>query len=279
MRSLDRLVAVLGISRLLGVSGLLGLSALPGAACGRTPSARAAPVASSPAASAAPARPAPVVVASSSVLPTTAGPARLVVPRVAGAVVIDAELEGKKMWEGDSGSTRNFKDVAGHGMVPYTEAKARWGDGKLYLMLYAGDLDLQGKVRAHDGPVERDDAFHLEFGHGDEVRVVSVSVLGTVADAICRPSRTRSVGRVCDRGWDSHARVAVDRDGTLNKIGDNDEEWVVEMAIPLAALGFADAHAGTSIPFSIGRCEIGHGSSRGCGGWGTEPRGELTLGP
>lgn len=265
MRSLDGLAILV----------ILGLSVLPGGACGRTPSARAAPVASSTAA----ARSAPVAVALSSAAPATAGPAKLVVPRVAGSVVIDAELEGKKMWEGDSGTTRNFKDVAGHGMVPYTEAKARWGDGKLYLMLYAGNLDLEGKVRAHDGPVERDDAFHLEFGHGDEVRVVSVSVLGTVADALCRPSGAGSAGRVCDRRWDSQARVAVDRDGTLNKIGDNDEEWVVEMAIPLAALGFADAHAGTSIPFSIARCEIGHGSSRGCGGWGTQPRGELTLGP
>ncbi|HSY41660.1 MAG TPA: hypothetical protein VLA79_19105, partial [Polyangia bacterium] len=237
MRSLDGLA-------------ILGLGVVLGGACGRTPSARAAPVAAR----------APKFV--------VADPAALVVPRVAGPVVIDAELEGKKMWEGDTGTTRNFKDAAGHGMVPYTEAKARWGDGKLYLMLYAGDLDLQGTVRAHDGPVERDDAFHLEFGRGDEVRVISVSVLGTVTDALCRPSRTDPTGRVCDRSWESHARVAVDRDGTLNKIGDNDEEWVIEMAVPLAALGVADAHGGTRIPFSVHRCEIGHGSSRGCGGWG-----------
>jgi hypothetical protein len=242
---------------------ILALPMLLGGACGRTPSARAAPVAT----------PAPSVVTTAT---ATADLATLVVPRIAGPVMIDAELEGKKVWEADTGTTRNFKDVAGRGMVPYTEAKARWGSGKLYLMLYAGDLDLEGTVREHDGAVERDDAFHLEFGHGDEVRVISVSVLGTVADALCRPSQA---GRVCDSRWDSGVRVAVDRDGTLNKIGDNDEEWVVEMAVPLAALGFADAHAGTRIPFSVGRCEVGHGSSRGCGGWGSHPRGELALGP
>ncbi len=263
MRSLDGLA-------------ILGLSVLLGGACGQTPSARAAPVAAElPVAAAL----APPAVAPTAPQPLAAARAALVVPRVPGPVVIDAELEGKKMWEGDTGTTRNFKDSAGRGMVPYTEAKARWGDGKLYLMLYAGDLDLQGRVRAHDGPVERDDAFHLEFGRGDDVRVISVSVLGTVADSLCRPSRIGPTGRICDRSWESHARVAVDRDGTLNKIGDNDEEWVVEMAVPLAALGLAGAHAGTSIPFSIARCEIGHGSSRGCGGWGTQPRGELTLGP
>ena len=191
--------------------------------------------------------------------------------------MIDAELEGKKMWEADTGATRNFKDAAGHGMVPYTEAKARWGDGKLYLMLYAGDLDLEGTVREHDGRrrarrrlppgvwPRRRGARHLRLGAGDRGRRAL-------------PPR-QPTGRVCDRGWESQARVAVDRDGTLNKIGDNDEEWVVEMAVPLAALGVADAHAGTRIPFSVARCEVGHGSSRGCGGWGTHPRGELALGP
>ena len=234
---------------------ILVLVALGGGGCGRTPSARAAPL---PAPAAAPAA------------------ATLAVPRVVGPVKIDAELEGKKIWEADTGVTPNFKDAAGHGMVPFTQAKARWGDGQLYLMLYAGDLDLQGRVREHDGPVERDDAFHLEFGAGDEVRVISVSVLGTVADSLCRRSAT---GRTCDRGWDSHARVAVDSDGTLNKVGDNDEEWVIEMAIPLASLGVKDAHPGTKIPFSVRRCEVGHGQNHGCGGWGDRPRGELALAP
>ena len=146
--------------RLVAPIALAAIGALCGGACGRTPSARAAPAA-------------PAV-------------ETLLVPRVSGPVVIDAELEGKKMWEADRGTTRNFKDAAGHGVVPYTEAKARWGDGNLYLMLYAGDLDLQASVRTHDGDVERDDAFRLEFGQGDDVRVIVVSVLGTVADARCR---------------------------------------------------------------------------------------------
>ncbi len=230
---------------------VLVLAAASAGACGQTPSARAAPAA-------------PPAVAT------------LAVPRIAGPVKIDAELEGKKMWEADTGVTPNFKDAAGHGMVPFTQAKARWGDGQLYLMLYAGDLDLQGSVRAHDGAVERDDAFHLEFGGGDEVRVISVSVLGTVADALCRRG---PAGRSCDPRWESQARVAVDRDGTLNKIGDNDEEWVVEMAVPLASLGLEGAGPGTRIPFSIRRCEVGHGRDHGCGGWGDRPRGELALAP
>ena len=208
-------------------------------------------------------------------LAAPASPTLLTVPRVSGPVKIDAELEGKKLWEADVGATGNFTDAGGHGMVPYTEAKARWGGGKLYLMLYAGDLDLEGNVRERDAPLEGDDAFRLEFGQGHDRRVIWVSVLGTVADARCRPEAR---GRACDARWDSHVQVAVDRDGTLNRIGDNDEEWVVEMAIPLADLGFANARAGTRIPFSISRCEVGHGQRNDCGAWGAAHPGLLALG-
>jgi hypothetical protein len=202
--------------------------------------------------------------------------ARLSVPKVAAPIAINAETAGKTAWDADAGITRNFKDAAGHGMVPYTEAKARWGDGVLYLLLYAGDLDLEGRVRKRDGAVENDDAFHLEFGRGDDVRVISISVLGTIADALCAHT---PAGRKCDPSWTSGARIAVDRDGSLNKVGDNDEEWVVEMAIPFSKLGLKNAGAGTRIPFSVSRCEVGHDGRHACGGWGQSPPGELVLAP
>jgi hypothetical protein len=199
------------------------------------------------------------------------------VPRVTGAFPINAETEGKTVWEGDVGNTHDLLDDGGRGMVPYTEAKARWGNGKLYFLLYAGDLDLEGTVEKHDGPVEKDDAFRLEFGAGDVVRVVDVSVLGTVADSLCKGA---DGGRTCDVGWQSHAEVAVDRDGTLNHVGDNDEEWVVEMAIPLSSLGLAKATGGTRIPFSVRRCEVGFDGVHACGQWGKGSHGgELLLEP
>jgi hypothetical protein len=199
------------------------------------------------------------------------------VPRVAGAITINAETEGKTVWDGEGGNTGNLKDAAGQGMVPYTQAKVRWGDGKLYFMLYAGDLDLEGTVKDPDVPLDRDDSFRLEFGEGDRVRVVSVSVLGTLYDALCSGSAGAAP---CDTGWQSHATIAVDRDGTLNKTGDNDEEWVVEMAIPLSDLGVSGARPGTRIPWSIRRCEVGYDGVHACGSWGAgQPKGELVLDP
>jgi hypothetical protein len=204
-------------------------------------------------------------------------------PQVREPIPINAETEGKKVWEPEAGGTGVFKDATGNGMVPYTEAKARWMPGTLYLLLYAGDLDLEGSVTSRDGPVSRDDSFHIELGHGEHVYTLDVSVLGTIADADCAGAVADGNGnaeRRCDPRWDSHAVVAVDRDGTLNRVGDNDEEWVVEMAIPLASLGMAAARDGDRAPFAISRCEVGKGGRGACGGFGTgKVRGEIVLEP
>jgi hypothetical protein len=203
--------------------------------------------------------------------------AELHVPRVPHPVRIDAE-DGKKVWESDIGSTGVFKDKNGVGMVPYTEARARWGDGTLYLWLYAGDLDLEGSVRQPDGPVSRDDSFHIELGNAGSVYSIDVSVLGTVADARCDGVVGAPAGAKCDSSWQSGAVVAVDRDGTVNQVGDNDEEWIVEMAVPFSSLGIKGASAGTRIPFSVHRCEVGQRGPGACGGFGTgASRGELVL--
>jgi hypothetical protein len=201
--------------------------------------------------------------------------------RVPRPIAIDAEMDGKKVWESEIGSTGNFKDSEGRGMVPYSEAKVRWSESTLYLWLYAGDLDLEGSVVEPDGPVTRDDSFHVELGNGGRVYAIDVSVLGTVADAVC----TGTLGqdgpeRRCDPRWQSGAVVAVDRDGTLNHVGDNDEEWIVEMAIPLSSLGIPSASAGTRVPFAVRRCEIGKSGPHACGGFGLgQPRGEIVFDP
>jgi hypothetical protein len=201
------------------------------------------------------------------------------VPHAAAPIHVDAEMEGKKVWESEAGSTANLKDDHGAGMVPYTEVKARWGDGRLYLWMYAGDLDLEGTVREPDGDLSKDDSFHVEVGGSGRVYVIDVSVLGTIADAVCT-GPSGSASRRCDASWQSHAVVAVDADGTLNKLGDNDEEWLVEMAIPLESLGLSQARPGTRVPFAVRRCDMGRDGPRACGTWGMGARrGELILDP
>ena len=205
------------------------------------------------------------------------------VPHVPQPIVIDAELDGKTVWQSEAGSTGNLKNADDRGMVPYTEVKARWDARTLYLLLYAGDLDLEGSIKEHDGPVTKDDSFHVEIGKGDRVYAIEVSVLGTVADAVCSGASEAPLtlsDRRCDLRWESRAVVAVDKDGTLNQLGDNDEEWVVEMAIPLETIGLANARPGAEIPFAVRRCDLQKDGPHACGSWGMRPqRGVLVLNP
>lgn len=212
------------------------------------------------------------------------GPAvALHVPHTSVPIPINAAMEGKRVWESEAGSTANLTDENGKGMVPYTEVKARWDEDRVYFWMYAGDLDLEGSVKDVDGDLSKDDAFHLEFGSGERVHVVEVSVLGTISDAVCTgPSEgmARSVRHPCDTRWQSGAVAAVDVDGTLNRLGDNDEEWIVEMAIPFKALGLTKARPGMRVPFAVRRCEIGQDGPHACGAWGKGAAGgELILEP
>ena len=75
--------------------------------------------------------------------------------------------------------------------------------------------------------------------------------------------------------------MAADYDGTLNRLGDFDEEWNIQLAIPLNEISIStDARSERNIPFSIRRCEIAHDGPRACGFWATASRrGELVLSP
>jgi len=86
-----------------------------------------------------------------------------------------------------------------------------------------------------------------------------------------------------DFTWNSGAHLSTERDGTLNKPDDNDEEWVIELAIPFDALGLK-GEKGERIGFSVHRCDTPHSGVRSCGSWGEgnggsgrEKRGVLVL--
>jgi hypothetical protein len=65
--------------------------------------------------------------------------------------------------------------------------------------------------------------------------------------------------------------VAVDRDGTLDDESDEDEEWIVEMAIPMEALGL-EGVSGERVGLELRRCDrlrSADGTSRRtCATWG-----------
>lgn len=160
---------------------------------------------------------------------------------------LDGELE-ETPWQG-SGRSGAFK-IGGVDAHPYSDARFLWGDGTLYLGLYAADEDIHATLKEADAPLWIEDAFHVEIGGA----AIDVNPLGTITD---------SRGKPPDFKWQSGAKAGVDMDGTPNDPSDDDEEWVVEMALPLASIG-VEPKAGSIIPVTIRRCDKPKKAARVC---------------
>jgi hypothetical protein len=192
------------------------------------------------------------------------------VPHATSELRVDGALDDAA-WN-EAGRTGAFT-ASGVASRPYSDARALWRDGVLYLALYAADEDIVSPATVHDAPLWTGDAFQLVFRRGDVEHSIDVSPRGVVTDG-------ERIGAVpFDARWESGARVAVDRDGTMDDGSDQDEEWVVEMAIPMAALGLTGA-AGERIGFEVRRCDhvrlVDAPPRRTCAAWG-DARSELVL--
>jgi hypothetical protein len=200
------------------------------------------------------------------------------VPHARGAITLDGDTDDPG-WRMDPARTGAFVSADGVSLArPHSEAKLAWGDGHLYVELYAADQDIRATHEVADGPVWESDSFHLVFGDGATQRSFDLSPLGTLTDGERRVGpQTPGAARPFDYGWTSGAHVSHELDGTPNHPEDEDEEWVIEMAIPFEALGLTGAK-GERIDLSMRRCDVGKTGERSCGSWGEgERRGRLVL--
>jgi hypothetical protein len=188
------------------------------------------------------------------------------VPRRVAPLKLDAQALD---WRVAHAQTGTFRSVDGQS-TPYSEARLGWGDGKLYLLLYAADQDIRAGAQTHDAPIGQDDAFRITFTRPGEAlsHVIFVSPTGTVTDESVAGDRV-------DTSWESGVEVAHENDGTLDNPRDEDEEWVIEMALPLSAIGLR-GEPGERIGLSLRRCDVPKGAGRRCGEWG-EPDGMIVL--
>lgn len=196
-----------------------------------------------------------------------------------GAISLDGDLDDSG-WLGAIARTGGFVDKTGNIARPYSEARLTWGDDVLYLSLYAADEDIRANVTASDGPVWRDDSFHFVFDDGKSERVFDVSVAAVVADGQ-RPSASSASGSArppTDFAWSSGAHVSREIDGTVNDASDEDEEWALEIAIPLASLGL-NGEVGERVRFAIHRCDSPKKQERSCASWGERQPMILELQP
>ncbi len=202
----------------------------------------------------------------------------LVVPYRSGALDIDGAFEDPA-WQEPTGRTGAFRGENGEAVHPHSEARFIWDEENLYLLLYAADENIQSNLTASDDPVWLDDSFHLELTNGEDEYSFDISAAGILADGKRGAGRPpKHAARPFDLTWKSTARIARDVDGTINDPGDDDEEWVLEAAIPLRKLGLR-GREGEHLAFTVQRCDTPKATGRVCGAWpGEHSRGMLVLG-
>ena len=174
--------------------------------------------------------------------PATAAPARtattapsLVVPAVDGVVALDGEL-GDGVWRNAVGRTGAFREVSGEAARPYSDARLVVVRDELVVALYAADEDVRTR-----GPLR--DVFRV-----------------TIGDVTFEVSATGEL-----RGAPPGTRIGHDLDGTPDDPSDDDEEWVIELAIPLASLAPATrGEHGERMAFAVERCETTRSGARSC---------------
>lgn len=187
------------------------------------------------------------------------------VPHATAPMRIDGALD-EPVWNG-AARTHAFVRGDGSRARPYSDARIVWGDGKLYVALYAADEDIRvgtGGARAPSGA--REDAFHLFFANKNSERGLDVAADASV------------VTRVLANGapWSLMPEVAHETDGTVNDNSDDDEEWVIELAIPLAEFGLR-GEPGERVSFAARRCDTPKGARRTCGTFGGDLAATLVL--
>jgi len=183
---------------------------------------------------------------------TSAGlPRAMHVPRVAAPLVLDGELT-EPAWHATP--VERFLRPDGSDGRPYSEVRFLWSaDGYLHVGLYASDRNIVSAGVGADGPVWRGDSFHLVFSREG---VEHSFDFGPAARGVVLTDGERHGSGAWDYSWQSGARVALDMDeGTVDRPSETDEEWVLEIEIPLASLGLSPS-PGAQIDALARRCDL-----------------------
>jgi hypothetical protein len=158
------------------------------------------------------------------------------IPRASAPIRIDGEWDepdwAKRAFRGQ------FRGDDGQLARPSSEIRLLHDDDALLVALYAADENIETR-----------DAFDLTIGSLS----LHVDATGKLAQPI------------------PGVRAAVDYDeGTLDNANDDDEEWVVELAIPIAAAGMTRE---VTREVRASRCDVPKDGIRRCGSWS----GKLSL--
>jgi len=139
--------------------------------------------------------------------------------------------------------TEDFVDIEGE-IRPKppqrTRVKMLWDSIYLYIYAELQEPNLWGTLRQHDTIIYDDNDFEIFVNPDNSTHryfELEINALGTVMDLFMNKPY-RNGGKVL-LSWDTQGLLsAVTTRGTMNRPGDVDEGWSVEMAIPLKSLSF-----------------------------------------
>lgn len=161
-------------------------------------------------------------------------------------VAIDGALE-EPAWRGEVLRSGAFLRDDGAPAAPHTEARLGWRGARLFVALYAADIDVES---------------------ADRMRV-----------EVATPSRAIAFEVAPRGGPEPPAGVTIASEAdeaTVDDPRDRDEEWTAEAAIDLAALGLRGA-PGERVSIRLTRCDRAADAERRCTSW-RPAGGGITLG-
>jgi hypothetical protein len=171
-------------------------------------------------------------------------PKSYVVQHTNEALKIDGNLQ-ESAWQ-KAQWTNNFVDIEGDlKPAPFfdTKVKMLWNDSTLFVAAQLQEPQVWATQTHHDDIIFKDNDFEIFISPANNAHQyfeIEVNALNKIFDLFL-PKPYRNGGDALI-SWDvEHLKSAVQIQGTLNKPGDKDKGWTVEMAIPLKAIrmGFA----------------------------------------
>ncbi len=143
--------------------------------------------------------------------------------------------------------TDRFVDIEGDAKPKpalATRAKLLWDDRFFYIGAELDEPNLWAEITEHDAVIFREHDFEVFIdpdGDSHHYFEFEINARGTFWDLLL-PMPYRAGGQAVD-SWDFHGlRSAVHQDGTLNRPGDVDRGWSVELAMPWSAFGPDERH-------------------------------------
>ena len=187
---------------------------------------------------------------------TLPAPKRTVIPKLKGAIKIDAELN-EPMWS-KAATIGPFVRADGKGAArEQTMVRAWYDDTALYLGWTCSDTDIQATFTARDSKFWEEEVTEFFITAGDLARYFELqwNPLGGEFDAIIANTMDeRGVSKKIDGDWSYTAKgmkSAVKVKGTVANASDKDELWQVEVRIP-----FADLEQPTPKPGDVWRANF-----------------------